>query len=163
MIVKRPRLIRQSILVPFYVVTIWFYAETYLRQNWERPLALALGLIHALVVILIARKDADSPAPFQLVLRLAGDNGGDENDDSTFAKLHERFTKALPGRGDVRFGGFDTDGGWIWFYFHGPNDQWVREAVLSQLQDCKIRDGSYFLPAASQPCAPPSDGPALQL
>lgn len=160
---KTPSVIRQSLTVLFFGVAIWFYAKTYFRPNWGWPLALAFGFVYLLVLIFIMRRAAGRPAPFQLVLRLANDNGGDAEDDGTFKKLHDRFTKILPRRGSVWFAGFDTDNSWIWFYFYGPNDQAVREAVMPQIQDCKIRNGSYFLSAASQACAPPSDGPALQL
>jgi hypothetical protein len=149
--------------VLFFGVAIWFYAKTYFRPNWGWPLALAFGSVYLLVLFFIVRRSVGPPAPFQLVLRLANNTGGDEEDGGTFDKLHDRFKTALRRSGDVRFAGFDTDRSWIWFYFYGSSDQTVREAVLSQLQDCNIRDGSYFLSAASQPFAPPNDGPALQL
>jgi hypothetical protein len=160
---KTQGIIRRSIVVLFLGVASWFYAKTYFRPNWGWPLALAFGAVYILVISYIVRRAVGKPAPFQLVLRMANDKGGDEDDNRTFKKLRERFKSVLSGPGVVRFDGFDTDGRWIWFYFHGPDDQTVREAVLSQLQDCQVHDGSYFLSGATQTCAPPNNGLALRL
>jgi len=160
---KTRSIIRRSIVVLLFAFAIWFYAKTYFRPNWGWPFALAFGVVYVLVLFYIVRRSVGRPAPFQLVLRLANDVGGDENDDRAFEKLRERFKRALPGPCKVRFAGFDTDGIWTWFYFHGPDDQTVRETVLSQLQDCQVREGSYFLSGATQPCAPPNDGPMQRL
>jgi len=160
---RTSQIIRRSIVGLLFGVSIWFYAKTFFRPNWGWPLSVLFGFVCLLVLIFIVRKVVNRPAPFQLVLRLANDKGGDEDDDATFTKLHKRFKDAFRGCRDVRFDGYDTDRSWIWFYFFGPNEQTVREVVLSELRDCKIRAGSYFLSAASQSCAPPTDGPALQL
>ncbi|MGC9943700.1 MAG: hypothetical protein ABSE48_17885, partial [Verrucomicrobiota bacterium] len=97
---------RWSIAMLLFGVAIWFYARTYFRPNWGWPLALVFGVIYLLVLIYIVRGAVGKPAPFQLVLRMANDKGGDEDDDSTFKKLYERFKSVLPGSGTIRFDGF---------------------------------------------------------
>jgi hypothetical protein len=151
--------------LPAVIVTggAWLAATIYFRQNLGWPLSLLFGAVFMLILIYMGRAAAGKPASFQLVLRLADDKGGDEEDDLTFEALHTRFKQRFPKSGSIRFDGFDTDGSFIWFYFLGPDEMSVRQAVLSHLDGCRIRRGSYFLTNATQPCAPPNDGPATLL
>ena len=125
-------------------------------------MALFLGTVYVLVFVWYQRL-INKPAPFQLVLRLVNDRGGDENDRRTLDQLMKRFKSLSKSQRVLRFDGFDSAGSWFWFYFHGPAEQAVRETVLLQIQDCQIRRGSYFLSAATQSCASPNDGPTLLL
>ncbi len=115
------------------------------------------------VFIAAGRTVLGKPAPFQLVLRLADVKGGDLEDHQTFETLQERFKQQFSRPGSIRFGGFDTDGRFIWFYFSGPDERTVREAVLAELGGCRVRPGSYFLSKATQSCASPNDGPTFPL
>jgi hypothetical protein len=157
------RFIRWSVLAVCFCLSTWWVARTYYQKNWGWPLAIAFGAVCSVVFIFLVRCSAGKPAPFQLVLRLADDKGADQEDDRTFKTLHERFKKQFPKSGSVRFDGFDTDGSFIWFYFLGPDETSVRRAVLSHIEGCRIRQGSYFISNASQPCASPNDGPATLL
>jgi hypothetical protein len=163
MTTMKPKIIRYSVLG--VIVTGWAYyaASTYFRQNWSWALSLVFGAIFVLVLVYGGRAAAGKPAPFQLVLRLADDKGGDQEDDQTFETLHKRFKEQFPKSGSVRFDGFDTDGNFVWFYFLGPDETLVRQTVLSQIEGCRIRQGSYFVSNVTQPCAPPTGGTALLL
>ena len=154
-------IIRRSILVLLFGFAVWFFATRY-RPIWGWPLGLAFGVAWVLVMVYVHRK-MNKPAPFQLVLQMANDQGGDQADGRTFDLLWGRFKRLSPSPGGVRFDGFDTDGNQIWFYFHGPDAGVVREAVLPQLRDCQVRKGSYFLSGATQSCAPPNAGAAISL
>jgi hypothetical protein len=141
----------------------WWFASTAFRKNWNWPLSLCFGAVFVLLLILAGRRAAGKTAPFQLVLKLADDKGGDQEDDQTFETLHARFEQQFPKKGNIRFDGFDTDGSFIWFYFFGPEADAVRHAVLSQIDGCRIRRGSYFLSQATHSCAGVNDGPATPL
>lgn len=124
---------------------IWFMGSRYHHAGWGWPLALVFGASFVLCAAYLIRRTQGKPAPFQLVLRLANKKGGDTEDNKTFELLHERFERLFPKSSDIRFDGFDTDGSFIWFYFLGQDETSVSHAVLSQLQGCRIREGSYFL------------------
>ena len=156
------RFTRWSILGLCFCLSTWWVASNYYEKNWGWPLAMAFGAVFSAVFIYLVRRSAGKPAPFQLVLRLADDKGGDQEDDQTFETLHARFKQHFPKSGSVRFDGFDTDGSFIWFYFFGPDESTVRGAVLPPLEGCQIRQGSYFLSKATQRAAP-NDGPATLL
>jgi hypothetical protein len=157
------RIIRRCLLTAVLAGGAWWFASAYFRKNWSWPLSLLFGAVAVLVIVYGGRRAAGKPAPFQLVLRLADDKGGDQEDDRTFKTLHARFKQQFPKSGSIRFDGFDTDGSFIWFYFFGPEEDAVRHAVLPGLEGCRIRQGSYFLSKATQPCAAPNDGPATLL
>jgi len=129
-------IIRHCLLAIIFAGGAWSAASRCFRQNWNWPLSLFLGAVFGLVLIYLRRAAAGKPPPFQLVLRLAGDKGGDQEDDQTFETLHARFKQQFPKSGGVRFDGFDTDGSFIWFYFFGPDEGKVRHAVFSQLESC---------------------------
>jgi hypothetical protein len=161
---KMSKIIRYCLLAVIVAGMAWWTASTSFRQYYNWPLSLFFGALVGLIPIFAGRAAmADNPAPFQLVLRLADDKGGDQEDAQTFEALHTRFTQQFPKSGSVRFDGYDADGSCIWFYFLGADEASVRDAVFSQLEGCRIRKGSYFLSKATQPCAPPNDGPATQL
>lgn len=157
------RFIRWGILAVCFCFSTWWVASNYYQKNWSWPLAVAFSALFSVVFICLVRRSTGKPAPFQLVLRLADKKGGDLENDQAFYTLHARFKQHFPKSGSVRFDGFDTDGGLIWFYFFGPDESTVRGAVLPQLEGCQISQGSYFLSKATQPCAPPNNGPAALL
>jgi hypothetical protein len=163
MITMKSRIIRYSLLAVIVAGGAWWAASTYFRQNWNWPLSLVFGTVFVLITIYLGRATAGKPAPYQLVLRLADDKGGDPEDDDTFETLHTRFKQQIPKSGRVRFDGFDTDGSFIWFYFFGPDETSVRHAVWSHLEGCRIRQGSYFIANATRSCAAPNDGPTTLL
>ena len=138
-------------------------ANNYFRKNWDWPLSLVFGVVFILIVIYLGRAAAGKCARFQLVLRLADDKGGDQDDNQVFETLHDRFKQRLPKSSSVRFEGFDTDGSFIWFYFFGPDESTVLSALMPQLEGCRIREGSYFLTNATRRCAAPNDGPVTLL
>jgi hypothetical protein len=158
--------IRWSILAVCFGVSSWLVASRYYEENWGWPLAIVFGVVFTVVVDYFVRRAGSRHAPFQLVLRLAEDEEGKRQDDETFDILHVRFKEHFPGAGEseqVRFDGFEADGGFMWFYFFGPDEMTVRSAVLPQLEGCQIREGSYFLSNATKPFAGPNDGAAIIL
>ena len=164
MIMTTDKFIRRGLLAASLTVATWWFAKTYFRENWGWPPALVLGVVAAAVFAYVIRQFViGKPAPFQLVLQMADENGGDKEDDQTFQLLHDRFRRLFPKSGDIGFDGFDTDGCFIWFYFRGAEEASVRDAILSQLEGCRIRKGSYFLSKATQSVAPPDDGPVTPL
>lgn len=163
MTTMKSKIVRYCLLAVIFTSCTWWAASTYFRENWSWPLALLFGAVFVLVLISIGRVAAVKPEPFQLVLRLADDNGGDQEDNRTIETLHARFKQQFPKSGAIRFDGFDTDRSYVWFYFFGPEEGAVRHAVLSQLEGCRIRQGSYFLSEATRPCAAPNDGRATLL
>jgi hypothetical protein len=144
------RIFRRWLLAVVFAGGAWWFAGEYFRKNWSWPLSLLFGAVAVLVFVYVGRWAAGKPAPFQLVLRLADDKGGDHEDHQTFEALHARFQQHFLKSCVVRFDGFDTDGSFIWFYFLGPDESSVRHAVLMQLEGCRIRQGSYFLSKATQ-------------
>jgi hypothetical protein len=158
------KIIRRCLYSVVFAGGAWWSARAYFRENWNWPLSLAFGALTVLAIgYVISRWAAGKPAPFQLVLRLADDEGGDQEDDQTFKALRNLFKRLFPKSGSIRFDGFDTDRSFIWFYFHGPDEASVRDAVLPHLKEHRIRPGSYFLSKATQPCGSPNDGSATQL
>lgn len=156
-------ILRNCVVAALVASAAWFAAYTYFRPNWNWPLSLLFGAVFVWVFFPGGRAVIGKPAPFQLVLRLADDKGGDHEDAHTFETLHARFKHQFSKPSDLRFDGFDTDGRFIWFYFLGLDEGVVRGAVLAQLGGCRIRSGSYFLSKATQSCAPPNDGPTMPL
>ena len=155
--------IRNCLLVLLFLGGAWWFASTCFQEYWNWPLSLLFGAVSIGIFFYVVRQTTGKPSPFQLVLRLANNKGGDQEDNQTFKKLHARFEQQFPKSGSIRFNGFDTDDSFIWFYFFGPDEASVRHAVLSQLEGSRIRQGSYFLSKATQACASPNDGPSTPL
>ena len=152
---------RCLLAVVFAGGAFWF-SHIY-QKNWSWPISLLFGAITVFVFVNLSRLTAGKPPPFQLVLRLSNDDGGDQEDGQTIDTLHARFKQHFRRSSDIRFKGFDTDGSFIWFYFVGPEEAPVRQAVMSQFEGCRIRPGSYFLSKATQTFAPSNDGPVTPL
>lgn len=139
---KRP--VRGILFLVLLGLCAWFSIGKY-REYYDWPLAVLFGAVFVWIFhYYLPKATYAKPAPFHLVLRLGNDTGGDFEDDQTFEILHARFTERFPKSGDIRFDGFDTDGSRIWFYFFGPDENTVFAAVSSSLEDCCIRQGSYF-------------------
>jgi hypothetical protein len=88
---------------------------------------------------------------------------GDPEDDQTFKKLDVCFKQHFPESGKIRFDGFDCDDNFVWFYFIGPDEGSVRQAVFPLLDGCTVRPGSYFVSNATQVFASLEDGHATLL
>jgi hypothetical protein len=157
------KFIWRSIIVVLLGISAWECASRNFQENWGWPMALLFGAATVGIMEYAGRAAAGKPAPFQLVLRLANDRGGDRDDDRTFEILHERFERLFPKAANIWFEGFDADGTYVWFYFHGPDEVLVRRSILSQFEGCTIRNGSYWLSKATQTTAPPNDGPTTLL
>jgi hypothetical protein len=84
-------IIRWSIFVLCFGLAVWCFAKRYVAI-WGWPLALGFGVAWVLVASLILRK-MNKPAPFQLVLQMANEQGGDQADGRTFDRLRGRFKR----------------------------------------------------------------------
>lgn len=80
-------LAKWSILGLCFCLSAWSATSDYYGMNSDWRLAIVYGVVFSVVMIYLDRRLAGKPAPFQLVLRLADNKGGDQEDAQTFETL----------------------------------------------------------------------------
>lgn len=160
---KLVRVIFFILFILCFFIGAWHFTKVYRKADWSWPVAVLFGTSVTFCIFYVGRLARRRPAPFQLVLRMANNNGEDADDDQTFKLLVARFKETFSRASVVKYDGFDTDEEFVWFYFCGSDEARVRDAVLSQIYGCRIRKGSYFISSATQSFASMKDGTSVLL
>ncbi len=138
------RAVRILLVLTLLVLQAWLTADQYYFKNHPWPVALALGMGWVVLGALVIRQCQPKPAPFQFFVRLTSQGPDAVEHERLLATLLDLFKRSFPRSNPVRFDGFDTDGEWVWFHFHGPGATGVSEAVLRLIAGLPLPTGAYF-------------------